>query len=367
MKINVRNECVKTDSYRAARVRDIFNCEDGSLFEISAEIPVEDEGWAIGLIVGASGSGKSSIGAKIFGGLKDLNHGWSGAPIIDDIAPGRSFEDATAALVAAGLGSVPAWLRPYKVLSNGEKFRAGLARILAGREDKCCIDEFTSVIDRDVAKTASAAFAKAWRRRGGQCVLLSCHYDIIEWVQPDWVFDTSSKTLERRSLRRRPDIKIDIREVRGGCWRIFEEHHYLTLPLPIAARFYVGCVGDRPVAFAAATCALERNEMRLTRLVVLPEWQGVGVGTKFLDAVAALQIDPAYNRHAPRVLRVSIGTSHTGLAGSLLRRGWKKKKKDLTNFVRRGRFGGRSEAPQGYFGGHTRAVQTFYKTRADLC
>jgi len=86
---------------------------------------------------------------------------------------------------AVGLGSVPSWLRPFGVLSNGEKFRANLARVICDAPKQVVVDEFTSVVDRQIARFGALAFQKAWRRTGGQCVLLSCHYDILDWLEPD--------------------------------------------------------------------------------------------------------------------------------------------------------------------------------------
>ena len=98
-----------------------------------------------------------------------------------------------------GLGDVPAWLRPFKVLSNGEQFRAGLARLICEAPDKAIIDEFTSVVDRQIAKIGASAFAKAFRKnKGKQIILLSCHYDIIEWLQPDWVYDTRVSEVKKK-------------------------------------------------------------------------------------------------------------------------------------------------------------------------
>jgi hypothetical protein len=54
------------------------------------------------------------------------------------------------------------------------------------------VDEFTSVLDRRVAQVAAGAFAKSWRRvPGRQIILVGCHYDVIPWVQPDWLLDTT--------------------------------------------------------------------------------------------------------------------------------------------------------------------------------
>ena len=60
-------------------------------------------------------------------------------------------------LTAVGLNSVPSWVRPYEVLSTGEKFRADLSRRL---KDNAVIDEFTSVVDRNVAKSCCVSISK---------------------------------------------------------------------------------------------------------------------------------------------------------------------------------------------------------------
>src|SRR5439155_19760773 len=54
-------------------------------------------------------------------------------------------------------------------------------------------DEFTSVVDRTVAQIGSAAVAKTIRRSGKQLVAASCHYDVIEWLQPDWIDRKSTR------------------------------------------------------------------------------------------------------------------------------------------------------------------------------
>ena len=103
------------------------------------------------------------------------------APIIDAIAPEGDFNALTGALGSVGLGSVPTWLRPYPVLSNGEKFRADLARLVCDSPERAIVDEFTSVVDRQIAKFGALAFAKAWRRlKAKKVVLLTPHYDVVE-------------------------------------------------------------------------------------------------------------------------------------------------------------------------------------------
>lgn len=319
MKIEVAHTCSDFDTYRAARVKSLFNVETGCNFSRSFDLPISQP-WKIGVVVGPSGSGKSSVGARFFEGvpIHDLRAGWpDSAPIIDAIAPGEGFDAATAALSAVGLGDVPAWLRPFRVLSNGEQFRAGLARIICAAPKQVVVDEFTSVVDRQIAKIGAHAFAKAWRRAEGQAVLLSCHYDVLEWIEPDWVLDTATGQFTERGLWRRPRFDLMVHQTDWRFWPMFEPHHYLKLGRMIAATCFVGVVAGEPVCHVAVSPKFQTGHMRACRLVVMPEWQGAGVGTRFLDAVCEMQLrgENRWGRACPTLFH----TSHPGLAAALRR------------------------------------------------
>ena len=370
MKISINHTCENFNSYRAARVKSLFNAEAGYQWNHEAELPIDDIPWSIGLIVGPSGSGKSSIGREIFPetGIHDLYQGWpDNIPIVEAIAPDGEFDQVTGALAAVGLGDVPAWLRPFNVLSNGEKFRAGLARLICERPPVVVVDEFTSVIDRQIAKVGAAAFSKSWKRTGGKVVLLSPHYDIIEWLQPDWVYDTKEARFYNRDyLRRRPEIELSIYRVPGTQWRYFKPHYYLDLPYPVAAQYFIGFVGDEPVAHLAVCPMFQGKHYRATRLVVMPEWQGIGVGTAFLNEVCRLHLDG--KGRLERKYTTLFHTSHPQLCHALRKSpAWNQRSGQLIGedkgksiktmkaaAVRQGQ-----KAKSGGFGGHFRAVQGF--------
>ena len=361
-------------SYRAARVKSLFNAESGCNFDLVIDgVDLSGE-WNIGVVVGASGSGKTSIGKQIFGEnrIVNLSEGWHmGRPIIDDIAPDGDFNTVTGLLASVGLGDVPAWLRPFRVLSNGEQFRAGLARLICEKPAEAVVDEFTSVIDRQIARIGAQAFQKAWRRENpsGKVVLLTPHYDVLDWLQPDWVIDTNTKTFERGCPRQRPPIELEIRKVNGSYWRYFEPHYYLKLPRPIAPEYFIGTVNGELACHVAVCPWFHNGGYRATRLVTMPEWQGAGVGTRFLNAIAQYHTDG--NGRGGKKLPTFFHTSHPQLCAALRRSPkWVQvsaklygdnKARSIKTLAKSLEKNGGINTGSG-FGGHFRAVQGFKYT-----
>ncbi len=201
--------------------------------------------------------------------------------------------------------------------STGEQFRADLAQTLLHarlRGTVAVVDEFTSTVDRTVAATASAAVARLLRgpqgREGATADLMhalhqvpnvlrdrtprlvaaSCHYDIIEWLQPDWLLDMSTGTFTWRSLHPRPPIHLDIRRADHDEWAPFAPHHYLSAKLDRHAHCYLATVDGRPAVFVAVLpTPSPKGYMvaRASRTVCVPDFQGVGMGHTVADTVAA--------------------------------------------------------------------------------
>jgi GNAT superfamily N-acetyltransferase len=326
------------DSFRVQQVAGMFDVPlaEKATERFQVELPDASEDWQIGLIVGPSGSGKSSVARQAFAEQVYGGADWPADRAVIDCfgeLPVRSVVDL---FTAVGFGSPPSWVKPYAVLSNGERFRCDLARALAKglaapgsaggfgehalSQTKIApqrppaepgatvvFDEFTSVVDRNVAKVCSAAIAKGIRRGNLPCrfVAVTCHYDVAEWLEPDWVLDMATSQLTRRRLRR-PTIELEIHRCRHAAWQLFKRHHYLSGSLSAAARCYLTTWEGIPVNFCATVPVItKKNHRRFTRIVTLPDYQGIGIGMRAVAAVAEL--------HRAEGHRINVTSSHPAL------------------------------------------------------
>lgn len=248
------------------------------------------ETWNIGLIVGPSGSGKTTIATEIFGDAINKTWNWSvDKSILDDFPADMSIKEIIMLLSSVGFSSPPSWVRPFRVLSNGEQFRVTIARTLSEMSDLAVVDEFTSVVDRNVAQIGSAAVAKTVRRRNQKFVAVSCHYDIMEWLQPDWIYEPHLDKFYSGRYLQRPKIELEIYRVHRDAWRMFRKHHYLDTSIHVAAQCFVATWNKTPVAFASYLHfphPKTPNMKREHRTVTLPDYQGVGIGNALSEFVA---------------------------------------------------------------------------------
>lgn len=280
---------------RARQLEGMFDVPRGEVTsrEWHGEIDLEAKSWNVGLIVGPSGAGKSLCAHQLFGDF-DLSIAWGKSSIIDDFPQEMSIRDIIDACQSVGFNTIPAWMRPYHVLSNGERFRVELARRLLSSSDPIVIDEFTSVVDRQVAKIASHAVQKLVRRKGRRFVAVSCHYDVIDWLQPDWVLEPATMDLRWRLLQPRPQLAGEIRRVLWQTWRLFAPYHYMNADLHRGARCFGLFVEGKIAAFAGLLFRPISNVKNnpspiygISRVVTLPDYQGLGLAFLLMNQLGA--------------------------------------------------------------------------------
>jgi hypothetical protein len=346
-RVIVRREVEVRETFRVAQTAGMFDLPVAEVAkqELTGEFPELDEPWVVGLVTGPSGAGKSTLVEAWRGGAEAAwGRAWRWP---DDEGVIEAFDAIGARggaelLVLTGLGSAGTWVRPYETLSNGERFRAELARRLmdgvlewerttgrrwSGREGAgkaeeegdeagvvmtrpvVAIDEFTSTIDRDTARSAAAAVGRAIRagRVPVRLVAVTCHEDVREWLAPEWTLEVAGGRLERGWLPG-PCIELGIRRVRWREWARFERHHYLAGGLSKTAHCYVSYWGERPVTFVALAPAIGRKGVwRMLRVVTLPEHQGLGAGMRTAERVAELYVQMG--------VRVTLTAAHPGMTG----------------------------------------------------
>ena len=240
------------------------------------------QNYQIGLIVGPSGSGKTLL-LNSFGDPHPIE--WDPNKAI--CSHFKDFRSAVAMLSAVGLNTIPVWLKPFHVLSTGERARVLIARALRSYS---VYDEFTSTVDRATARSLAASIRiYADRNDVHHLTFASCHRDIIEWLQPDWTFDTLTQRLHLgRSVQQR-SIIINIHRCDWHCWKPFRQHHYLSHTIHKGSQCYLGTWLGNQVIFTAVLALPHpkiKKAFREHRTVCLPEYQGLGIGSAFVDAIA---------------------------------------------------------------------------------
>tara|TARA_R110000782_G_scaffold59522_1_gene123499 strand:- start:85 stop:1164 length:1080 start_codon:yes stop_codon:yes gene_type:complete len=282
-------ESKASNSFKANKVKSMFDCDMEFIRkEFDIDIPIENSDWNIGLIIGASGTGKTTIAKNVFADF-DLFQGyeWSNKSIIDDFGDNYTAKQITEILSKVGFASPPDWLKPFSVLSNGQKMRAELARLILNSDKPFIYDEFTSVVDRQVAKMGSSAIQRFIRKQKKQFIAVSCHSDIEEWLEPDWVYDCNKMEFYRRRLRR-PEIECSIRKANQTEWSQFKDFHYLSHAHNKSAHKYICSIAGELVAWCSVLHfphPYMKKMKRVHRIVVKPDYQGLGIGNAFMAEI----------------------------------------------------------------------------------
>jgi len=299
-------------TFRVASVMGKFDLQSNKIEErFTGSIDMPDE-WQIGMIIGKSGSGKTTIAKQLFSESYFQSFVWGKNSILDDMPEGSSVEQITRMFNSVGFSSPPSWLKTYDVLSNGEKMRVDLARALLSNTELLVFDEFTSVVDRQIAQIGSFAVQKAIRKTKKQFIAVSCHYDIEDWLLPDWVFDTNDMTFRlcEGQKKNRPEIKCEIRKSKSWSeikqvWRFFSRHHYLRKDINQNVNSFYLYVNNQIIGIIAYMTFPHpkiKNAKKISRIVILPEYQGLGLSSIFQEIVGDFLLGNGY--------RFIGGTSH---------------------------------------------------------
>jgi ABC-type lipoprotein export system ATPase subunit/GNAT superfamily N-acetyltransferase len=285
--------------------------------KIVDKIEVDIKPGDIVYITGESGAGKSLLLNElikhianykgIFGKItleKDI-HIEDNEVLIESI--GDNTEDAIRLLSTVGLNDAYLFIKRYKELSEGQKYRYRIAKVISSNHDTrrvVVFDEFCSLLDRDTARVVAYMLAKICKTRGYTLLVATAHDDLVYDLNPnviihkyygsrtDVIYNNNS-THECSLLK-----KLRIEEGSINDWYSLEEFHYRS-GKPFGIKYIFRAVIDNitagviiysmpPLSCKGRNIALgrvvspdevNRDFITISRVVVSPRFRGIGIAT----------------------------------------------------------------------------------------
>lgn len=268
---------------------------------------------------------------------------WDPMRCVMDQMEGCTTNDRVDRLICAGLSSVPSWFRPYHVLSNGERQRVDVAMDVRTRG---VVGGVGTLVDPMSARSMAACIGAYVRASGiHHTVVLTTHADVAAYIRADWAYSTDEGVLRDGPLSPLTPLTVAVHpnayEMRAQwndrtvvdmpsgrmqvlvqrcsrtMWTRFREHHYLSDHLMISSRCYLGSIDGVACAFVAVAAspglpwgptkanprtakrhAPGKARWREARLVVMPEFQGLGVGKLVSETVARIFVSSGHQYYS---------------------------------------------------------------------
>lgn len=183
-----------TDVERTERVLEIAEAFglglDDKEFVVFDNLPIEIEQGDVVYITGQSGSGKSTVLRELAAKMRDEgltvvdidSVELKPVPLIDQI--GKDLNQALELLSLAGLNDAYLYVRRPAELSDGQRYRFRLAKLIESGSKVWIADEFLAVLDRDTAKVIAFSLQKVARRNGATLMVATTHHDMVQDLAP---------------------------------------------------------------------------------------------------------------------------------------------------------------------------------------
>jgi ABC-type lipoprotein export system ATPase subunit len=332
-------------SLATGRVADLFGLSTYEPPHVVAEnLALDVRPHDVVAFTGPSGSGKSSLLREVGARLNAIDATaleLPNVPLVDTL-PGP-VEHRLGLLAACGLSEARLLFRTPAELSDGQRyrFRIALAVSLASRGtlvprvnnrdlgrspggltspgSPILLDEFTSPLDRTLAKVVAFNLRKLARRTGLGVLAATAHTDVLDDLNPDVLVRCPGDgrpviAARRKALARPISFARELRVVPGtpADWPLFARWHYRSHavafvkkvvllkhgPVPVGV-----CVFTAPAASLAlrsqyfgladarsrlALAALNDQLWCLARLVLHPTYRGAGVAADFVRKACRL-------------------------------------------------------------------------------
>lgn len=263
-------------------------------------------------ITGDSGSGKSVLLRAIKEDLGEEAIDVADVQIDEDRplveTVGSSVEEAIELLSRVGLNDAFLFLRSYGQLSDGQKYRYRIAKLIESKKQWWVLDEFAATLDRDTAKIVAWNLQKVARALGKAVVAATTHKDLLEDLSPDLhvhkrfgkeihvTYSTKDTYAHKCSLLK----EMQVQEGSTKNWRELASFHYRSHRLGAVRKIFClkrgeevcgvivycypppSCFGRRMVAPKIDMNILNKKFSIISRVVIHPKYRTIGLGEKLV-------------------------------------------------------------------------------------
>jgi ABC-type lipoprotein export system ATPase subunit/GNAT superfamily N-acetyltransferase len=276
-------------------------------------------------ITGDSGSGKSVLLKAL---EKDIRQDLGLTCInIADIKPepnkplietvGKTLEEALGLLSRVGLNDAFLFLRTYEQLSDGQKYRYKIAKMIESQAQFWIMDEFAATLDRDTAKIVAYNLQKLARQQGKAVLVATTHIDLFEDLHPSvHIHKRFGKEITVNYYPNVPAKECSlIREMRieegtTEDWQKLAGFHYRSHKIAGPRKIFClkrgeelcgvivyahpppTCFGRRLVLPKMSMKELNEKLSIISRVVVHPKYRTIGLGVKLVKETLPLAGTP---------------------------------------------------------------------------
>ncbi|GAA0353426.1 ATP-binding cassette domain-containing protein [Morganella psychrotolerans] len=191
--INVSFDTRVTKTTRTLEVAESFGLGmDDKKFTLYDNLPVDIEQGDVVYITGQSGSGKSVILRELQRLMKDEGKTVTSIEdisfdddknVIDQV--GSTTAEALSLLSMAGLNDAYLFIRKPSEMSDGQRYRLKIAKLIESGDQVWAADEFGAVLDRVTAQAVASNFQRAARKVGATVMVATTHEDLINALRPN--------------------------------------------------------------------------------------------------------------------------------------------------------------------------------------
>ena len=262
-------------------------------------------------ITGDSGSGKSVLLRAIRADLGEEAIDLSEVqvdpdkPLIETV--GATVEQALELLSKVGLNDAFLFLRTYSQLSDGQKYRYRIAKLIESGKQWWLMDEFAACLDRDTAKIIAYNLQKIARQQGKAVIAATTHSDLQEDLTPSVL--VWKRFGEEIQINYYPNIPITQcsltkeMKIEPGTkedWKKLSAFHYRGHGVSVPRKIFKmtrrdelcgvivysypppACYGRRLVLPRLTMAEINQKLSTINRIVIHPKYRTIGLGEKII-------------------------------------------------------------------------------------